>query len=74
MATTSEPTAPAGFPPAAHDEDLNKLSADEIQLRSQGHIGELPRQFSSLSIIGLAFAITNSWVGYAGMTPYREQS
>jgi hypothetical protein len=41
------------------------LSADEIQLRAQGHVGELPRQFSPLSTLALAFSITNTWVGYA---------
>jgi choline transport protein len=41
------------------------LSADEIQLRAQGHSGELIRQFSPLATLALAFSITNSWVGYA---------
>ncbi|ETN43520.1 uncharacterized protein HMPREF1541_02679 [Cyphellophora europaea CBS 101466] len=45
--------------------DEEGLSADEIQLRAQGHVGELPRQFSPLSTLALAFSITNSWVGYA---------
>ena len=42
------------------------LSAEEIQLRAQGHVGELPRQFWAFSVLALAFSITNSWVGYAG--------
>jgi hypothetical protein len=41
------------------------LSADEIQLRGQGHKGELPRQFSALSLLAIAFSITNSWIGYS---------
>ena len=45
--------------------DEQGLSADEIQLRAQGHVGELPRQFSPLSTLALAFSITNTWVGYA---------
>ncbi|KAF2197540.1 amino acid permease [Delitschia confertaspora ATCC 74209] len=35
--------------------------ADEQQLASLGHKGELKRQFSPLSMLGLAFAILNSW-------------
>ncbi|PSN74538.1 amino acid permease [Corynespora cassiicola Philippines] len=36
-------------------------SADELQLEALGHKGELQRQFSPLSMLGLAFAILNSW-------------
>lgn len=43
------------------------LSADEIQLRSQGHKGELPRQFSALSLLAIAFSVTNSWVGISAV-------
>ncbi|KAF8852445.1 hypothetical protein BDZ45DRAFT_749624 [Acephala macrosclerotiorum] len=39
------------------------LSADELQLRAQGHKGELPRQFSAFSTLALAFSMPNSWVG-----------
>lgn len=42
--------------------DGEGLSADEIQLRAQGHVGELPRQFSPLSTLALAFSITNRCV------------
>ncbi|OJD30831.1 amino acid permease [Diplodia corticola] len=38
-----------------------ELTADELQLESLGHKGELKRQFSFLSMLGLAFAILNSW-------------
>ncbi|KIV92896.1 hypothetical protein PV10_04156 [Exophiala mesophila] len=41
------------------------MSVDELQMRAQGHTSELPRQFSLLSTLALAFAITNSWVGYS---------
>ncbi|KAJ5692206.1 hypothetical protein N7462_001629 [Penicillium macrosclerotiorum] len=34
---------------------------DETQLAQMGHKGELKRQFSLLSMLGLAFAILNSW-------------
>lgn len=43
--------------------DEEGLSADEIQLRAQGHVGELPRQFSPLATLALAFSITNRYVG-----------
>ena len=35
------------------------LSADEIQLRAQGHVGELPRQFGAFSTLALAFSIVS---------------
>lgn len=37
---------------------------DDEQLRAQGHQAALERSFSPLAAIGLAFSITNSWVGY----------
>lgn len=45
------------------------LSADEIQLRAQGHTGELPRQFGAFATISLAFSLTNSWIGYSAVFP-----
>jgi amino acid permease (GABA permease) len=35
--------------------------ADELQLAALGHKGELKRTFTPLSMLGLAFAILNSW-------------
>lgn len=46
-------------------ESAETLSADEIQLRAQGHVGELPRQFSTFAMLAVAFSITNSWIGYS---------
>ena len=37
---------------------------DEI-LHTQGHEAEMPRSFSPIAAVGLAFSITGSWVGYA---------
>jgi choline transport protein len=34
---------------------------DELQLQALGHKGELQRNFSLVSMLGLAFAILNSW-------------
>ncbi|KAJ4334620.1 hypothetical protein N0V95_009125 [Ascochyta clinopodiicola] len=34
---------------------------DELQLQALGHKGELQRNFSLISMLGLAFAILNSW-------------
>lgn len=39
----------------------DKSTADELQLEALGHKGELQRNFSFLSMLGLAFAILNSW-------------
>jgi choline transport protein len=43
------------------------LSADERELRAQGHEGELPRQFGAMSTLALAFTITNSWIAYSAV-------
>lgn len=59
-ATPTEPEAHGGSNP-------ENLSADELELRAQGHTGELPRQFGALSTLSLAFTITNSWIGYSAV-------
>lgn len=42
--------------------DRERSTADELQLEAVGgHKGELQRNFSFLSMLGLAFAILNSW-------------
>lgn len=45
-----------------HTEDLSKL--DDAVLRAQGHDAAMDRQFSWIAALGMAFSITNSWVGY----------
>ncbi|PVH84820.1 putative GABA permease [Cadophora sp. DSE1049] len=45
--------------------DDPNISVDELQLRAQGHLGELPRQFSVFATLALAFSITNTWIGYS---------
>jgi hypothetical protein len=42
----------------------NILSADELQLKAQGHVSKLPRQFSLFSTLALAFSITNTGIEY----------
>lgn len=59
-ATPTDPEATGALNP-------EKLSADELELRAQGHTGELPRQFSALSTLSLAFTITNSWIAYSAV-------
>ena len=39
-------------------------AVDDAVLRLNGHEAVLERQFSWISALGLAFSITNSWVGY----------
>ena len=39
----------------------DKSNADELQLEALGHRGEMQRNFSFISMLGLAFAILNSW-------------
>ena len=41
------------------------ISADTAQLAALGHKAELRRSFSPLSMLGLAFAILNSWTALA---------
>ena len=48
-------------------ENNTQLSEDELELRAQGRVGELPRQFSVGSLLSLAFSITNSWIGYSAV-------
>lgn len=48
-----------------HVIEEQSLSHDERQLRAQGHVGELPRQFSVIATLALAFSITNTWIGYS---------
>lgn len=37
---------------------------DDAILHAQGHEAVLARQFNWISALGLAFSVTNSWVGY----------
>jgi choline transport protein len=61
----------SGISPPLHlascNEAAQDISADELQLRAQGHVQELPRQFSTFSILSLSFSITNSWIGYSAV-------
>lgn len=41
--------------------EKSQVDADELQLEALGHKGELKRNFSPLAMLGLAFAILNSW-------------
>lgn len=50
--------------------DVTELSADELQLRAQGHKQEMPRQFSGFATLSLAFSMTNSWIGYSATFSY----
>jgi amino acid transporter len=42
---------------------------DEAQLEALGHKGEFQRNFSLISMLGLAFAILNSWTALAASLP-----
>lgn len=59
MASKDEVNVSQAIPPAIPPVDEKGLSADEIQLRAQGHVGELPRQFSAFSTLALAFSIVS---------------
>lgn len=55
------------LPLASGNKPTQDISNDELQLRAQGHVQELPRQFSTFSILSLSFSITNSWIGYSAV-------
>ncbi|KAA8643358.1 uncharacterized protein ATNIH1004_010126 [Aspergillus tanneri] len=40
---------------------MDKKNDDDVQLARMGHKPELQRNFSTLSMLGLAFAVLNSW-------------
>lgn len=44
--------------------DLSRGDDDDAVLRANGHAAAMPRQFTWISALGLAFSIINSWVGY----------
>lgn len=46
--------------------------ADDAALRAQGHEVAMERQFNWISALGLAFSITNSWIGYLVSTHVGE--
>lgn len=42
---------------------------DDAVLHAQGHEAAMERQFNWISALGLAFSVTNSWVGYLASKP-----
>ena len=45
----------------SHPRKHSTVAEDEAQLEALGHQGEMQRKFSLMSMLGLAFAILNSW-------------
>lgn len=43
---------------------ISPVDTDEAILRANGHTTAMKRQFNWFAALGLAFTITNSWVGY----------
>jgi len=56
--------------PAVSADDMTKTGSinegdlDDVIIRANGHEAAMQRQFKWISALGLAFSITNSWVGY----------
>lgn len=48
--------------PSVLEGDIQEV--DDAILHAQGHEVVLTRQFNWTSALGLAFSVTNSWVGY----------
>ncbi|KAJ5630181.1 hypothetical protein N7528_003838, partial [Penicillium herquei] len=44
-----------------------EINLDETQLQAQGHVGQLPRQFSFMSLVAFSFSIMNSWIGFVSL-------
>ncbi|KAK5459908.1 hypothetical protein LTS15_004037 [Exophiala xenobiotica] len=61
------PTNPSDVVQATPPPVQIDVSPDELQLRAQGHVSELPRQFGAFATLSLAFSITNSWVGFSAV-------
>lgn len=58
-------------PDDAYDDKLDDFTLkktehvdDDATLRAQGHEVVMDRQFNWIAALGLAFSITNSWIGY----------
>ncbi|PQE04411.1 GABA permease protein [Rutstroemia sp. NJR-2017a BVV2] len=54
-----------GYPVMPRRHSATAHEADAAQLAAMGHKAELDRNFSTLSMMGLAFAILNSWTALA---------
>jgi choline transport protein len=67
MSVPTTTTMEADTKPTARSLSTKDLSDDEIQLRAQGHVGEMPRQFGLLSALSMGFSITNSWTAFAAI-------
>jgi amino acid transporter len=61
------PTNPSDVVQATTPSVQIDVSPDELQLRTQGHVSELPRQFGAFATLSLAFSITNWWVGFSAV-------
>jgi choline transport protein len=60
-------TTPSAAPlEAAYSKDAH-LTTDQLLLQAQGHKEEMPRQFSLLAAVSLAFSITNSWIAISAI-------
>lgn len=49
------------------------IDTDEAILRANGHTTAMKRQFHWFAALGLAFTITNSWVGYLVRSSWKRQ-
>jgi hypothetical protein len=49
---------------AANVVEGGSQEVDDAILHAQGHKAALTRHFNWISALGLAFSVTNSWVGY----------
>lgn len=65
--STSGEDKPAGF----ETKQIEDVDGD-LALQAQGHDLVMERQFSWVAALGLAFSITNSWVGYLVSKPLDE--
>ncbi|SPO07768.1 probable choline permease [Cephalotrichum gorgonifer] len=50
--------------------DMKGPTADDVQLAAMGHGASFKRQFSKWSMLGLSFAILNSWAALAAGLPF----
>ena len=50
-------------PHLSSDDDLKDVDADALKLAEMGYTPALKRNYTTLSILGVGFSLTNSWFG-----------
>lgn len=49
--------------------DKLRGSIDDLRLEAQGHVAQLPRQFTLWSLIAFAIAVSSAWMATSSLLP-----